>query len=44
MAQMDTWQLPISIEKSKWLLVTNKQNDPIAAKFELAGVNLPNIS
>ena len=40
----DTWQLPISTEKSKWPLVTNKQNDPIASKFELAGVNLPNIS
>jgi hypothetical protein len=44
MAQMDTWQLPISIEKSKWLLVTNKQNDPIDAKFELARVSLPKIS
>jgi len=37
----ETWQLPISTEKSKWLLITNKKGDRLAAEFELAGVELP---
>ena len=37
----DTWQLPISSEKSKWLLLTNRTKLQSTAKFELAGVELP---
>ena len=36
----ETWQLPISTEKSKWLLITNKKGDRLAAEFEMAGVEL----
>jgi hypothetical protein len=40
----ETWQLPISKEKSKWLLISNKKS---AAQrkynFELAGVSLPRV-
>ena len=42
----ETWQLPISKEKSKWLLITNK-NDSLPhneLKFELAGVALPKVT
>ena len=40
-----TWQLPISKEKSKWLLITNKNKNLSHAevKFELAGVELPEV-
>ena len=39
----DTWQLPISTEKSKWLLISNKRILSSVADnfFELAGVTLP---
>ena len=37
------WQLPISTEKSKWLLLTNKVADSYESKFELAGVMLPRV-
>ena len=37
----ETWQLPISTAKSKWLLITNKKGDRLAAEFELAEVELP---
>ena len=39
-----TWQLPISKEKSKWLLITNKKkSNPDNFKFELGGVTLPRV-
>ena len=39
----DTWQLPISTEKSKWLLISNKRILSSVADnfFELAGATLP---
>jgi len=40
----ETWQLPISKEKSKWLLITNKKKSIHEdLKFELAGVTLPRV-
>jgi len=42
----NTWQLPISTEKSKWLLISNKpkpaDQDRQENVFQLAGVDLPN--
>jgi ribonuclease P/MRP protein subunit RPP40 len=42
----NTWQLPISTEKSKWLLISNKpkpaDEDLQGNVFQLAGVDLPN--
>jgi hypothetical protein len=38
------WQLPISTEKSKWLLLTNKVADSTDREFELAGVMLPRVA
>ena len=42
----NTWQLPISTEKSKWLLISNKPNptgqDLPGNVFQLAGIDLPN--
>jgi len=39
------WQLPISTEKSKWLLISNKPKHsklpPAGTGFQLAGINLP---
>jgi len=44
----NNWQLPISTEKSKWLLITNAtkpvDSDPVEHVFKLAGVALPNTS
>ena len=42
----ETWQLPISKDKSKWLLITNKNNSLFhnELKFELAGVLLPRVT
>ena len=41
----DTWQLPISTEKSKWLSISNKHRsknqNPEGYAFELASANLP---
>ena len=41
----NNWQLPISTEKSKWLLITNAtksiDSDPVEHVFKLAGVALP---
>jgi hypothetical protein len=40
----ETWQLPISKEKSKWLLISNKKCVPkVEYNFELAGVSLPRV-
>ena len=40
----ETWQLPISKEKSKWLLISNKKTDlSTNYNFELAGVALPRV-
>ena len=40
----ETWQLPISKEKFKWLLITNKKkSNHEDLKFELAGVTLPRV-
>ena len=40
----ETWQLPISKEKSKWLLISNKKKDvAFESDFELAGVALPRV-
>ena len=41
----EIWQLPISKEKSKWLLLTNKnKKSPHSdCKFELAGITLPRV-
>ena len=37
-----SWQLSISTEKSKWLLISNKRNLPDEISFELSGATLPN--
>ena len=37
----ETWQLPISTEKSKWLLITNQNKERWTSEFQLAGVELP---
>ena len=39
------WQLQISTEKSKWLLITNKKVDSAESnfKFELGGTILPRV-
>jgi len=39
------WQLPISTEKSKWLLITNKKSDSFELnfQFELGGKTLPRV-
>ena len=41
----EEWQLPISKEKSKWLLISNKNTDAdfVTDNFELAGVVLPRV-
>ena len=40
----ETWQLPISKEKSKWLLISNKKKDvAFESDFELAGDALPRV-
>ena len=40
----ETWQLPISKEKSKWLLISNKKKDvAFESDFELAGVAFPRV-
>ena len=38
-----SWQLPISNEKSKWLLISNKRNLPDEISFELSGATLSRV-
>ena len=38
-----SWQLSISNEKSKWLLISNKRNLPDEIHFELSGATLPRV-
>ena len=42
----DPWQLPISSEKSKWICISNKPQNPMLPEvsFELAGTVLPQTS
>ena len=38
-----SWQLPISNEKSKWLLISNTNSKTDEITFELAGITLPRV-